>query len=85
MKLNVKALSVAAALIWGGCLFFTGLANMIWPAYGESFLQVAASIYPGFEPGAGFGSVIVGMLYGLLDGAVGGALLAWIYDIVARG
>ncbi|MFQ5690507.1 MAG: bacteriophage holin [Gemmatimonadota bacterium] len=79
MKLHVKAMALAAGILWGGGIFFVGIAALIWPGYGDALLRFADSIYPGYHPG-GFGSVIVGTLYGLLDGAVGGAILAWLYN-----
>ncbi len=36
-------------------------------------------LYPGYAPG-GFGSVIMGTLYALVDGAIGGAVFAWLYN-----
>jgi hypothetical protein len=33
MKLNLKALAFSLAILWGGCVFLAGLANMIWPGY----------------------------------------------------
>ena len=39
---------------------------------GELFLDVMASVYPGYDATSNFGDVIVGTLYGLVDGAVGG-------------
>lgn len=83
MRLDVKALAISGAILWGGAIFLIGIAEMIWPGYGLALLDLAASIYPGYAPG-GFGSVIVGTLYALLDGAVGGAVLAWLYNRVAR-
>jgi hypothetical protein len=56
-----------------------GIANLIWPGYAVGFLELMASIYPGYEP-AGFGSVIVGTLYGLVDGWIGGLIFAWLYN-----
>jgi hypothetical protein len=44
------------------------------------FLQLAASIYPGYRGGASFGQVIIGTLYGLVDGAIGGAIFAWLHN-----
>jgi hypothetical protein len=35
------------------------------------------SIYSGYHPGPGTGSVITGTLYGLVDGAIGGAVF-WL-------
>jgi hypothetical protein len=60
------------------------LANLIWPSYGRAFLELAASIYPGYQPGSGLGSVITGTLYGLVDGAVSGAVFAWLYNVLAQ-
>jgi hypothetical protein len=41
-------------------------------------------MYPGYEPGPGIGSVLTGTLYGLVDGAIGGAVFAWLYNLFAR-
>ena len=81
MKLHVSALALTAALLWGGVILVVGLANMIWPHYGGAFLEVMASIYPGYHPGSGIRSVITGTLYGLVDGAIGGAIFAWVYNL----
>lgn len=83
MKLHVTALAAASGLIWGGAILAAGLANIAWPDYARAFLDLAASIYPGYHPGTGTGSVIVGALYGLVDGAIGGAIFAWLYNLVA--
>jgi len=84
MKINVIALSVAAGLLWGAAIFLVAAANSIWPGYGGAFLELAASIYSGYHPGPGFGSIITGTLYGLVDGAIAGAVFGWLYNFVAR-
>jgi hypothetical protein len=63
---------------------FVGLSHLVWPSYGGSFLDVAASIYPGFHPAGGVGAIMVGTLYALLDGAFGGAVIAWLYNRCTR-
>ena len=80
MKLDIRAIAIAFGLIWGLAMLLTGVANMIWPTYGQAFLELMASIYPGYTVGASFGQVIVGTLYGVVDGAVGGAIFACIYN-----
>ena len=85
MRLNITALSLTAGLFWGGAVLIVALANNVWPGYGRAFLDLCASIYPGYRPGVGVGSVITGTLYGLVDGAIGGALFAWLYNLLARG
>ena len=83
MRLHVTAFSLTAGLVWGAAILLVGLANVIWPTYGHAFLQIAESIYPGYHPG-GSVSVIIGTLYGLVDGAIGGALFAWVYNLLAH-
>ena len=80
MSLNLKALSLTAAVLWGGCFFLVSLANLVWPSYGGLWLDLGASIYPGYNGPSGFRSVFVVTLYGLVDGAIGGAIFAWLYN-----
>ncbi len=84
MQLNIKALAVAGAVLWGGSFLLLGIVNLIFADYGSGWLSLAASIYPGYHGPGGFGSVIVVTLYALIDGAIGGAILAWIYNLVAK-
>jgi hypothetical protein len=62
----------------------SSLANLAWPAYGRAFLDLTASLYPGYRPGTGAGSAVVGALYGLVDGLIGGAVFAWLYNALHR-
>lgn len=81
MKLEIRAMAISVGLIWGIlAMFLVGLANLIWPGYGQAFLDLTASIYPGYTATASFGQVILGTLYGLVDGAVAGTVFAWIYN-----
>ena len=83
MKLDVKAMAFTIGLVWGAAMFLTGVAYVISEGYGEAFLDVMASVYPGYDATSNFGDVIVGTLYGLVDGAVGGAVVAWLYNRLA--
>ena len=80
MKLSIKGLALASGILWGGSILLVGVGNLIWPSYGVAFLDLARSIYPGYGGAAGIGGVIVGTLYGVADGAVGGAIFAWLYN-----
>lgn len=84
MQLNIKALAIAGAVIWGGGFLLLGLVNLFARSYGVAFLELGASIYPGYHGPGGFGSVIVVTGYALLDGAVTGAIFAWLYNLFAR-
>jgi hypothetical protein len=85
MKLSVKGLATAVALLTGGCFLLVGLFELTFPGYGGAFLDLGASIYPGYHGPDGIGSVIVVTLYGLVDGAIGGAVVAWLYNWATRG
>jgi hypothetical protein len=83
MKFNIPALALAIGVFWAGAILITGVANLIWPGYGQAFLQLIASVYPGYSGASSFGQVIIATLYGLVDGAIGGAVFAWLYNCLA--
>ena len=80
MKLSIKSIALSAAILWGGSVLLVGLANLAAPDYGRAFLELCASIYPGYHADRTFLAVLVGTLYALVDGGVGGALFAWIHN-----
>jgi hypothetical protein len=80
MKLSIKGLSIAAALVWGGAIFLTGVLYVMNGSYGEGFLEVCSSIYPGYQVSATMGSVLIATVYGAVDGAISGAVFAWLYN-----
>lgn len=82
MRFNIKALALTGGILWAACMLCVGLAQQIWPAYGVSFLEFMATVYPGYEVG-GFGSVIVGTLYGFVDGTIAALVFAWLYNRLA--
>lgn len=85
MRLSVRGMALACAVLWGIlAMFLTGIANLIWPSYGQEFLRMMASVYPGYIYTPSFGEVIVGALYGLVDGAIGGAIFAWLYNLCVK-
>lgn len=80
MKLSVKGLALASGILWGVAMLGMGLANLIWSSYGQQFLQLMASVYPGYHATRSIAEVIVGTLYGFVDGLIGGAVFAWLYN-----
>ena len=80
MKLNTRAMAFAVAIVWGGAVLVTGLANLMWPAYAFGFLKLLASIYPGYKASGSLGDWVAGELYALVDGAIFGFVAAWLYN-----
>jgi hypothetical protein len=62
-------------------VLLTGLANLIWVGYGEGFLQVLTTVYPGYKASGSIGDLITGTLYSLVDGALCGLFFAWLYNL----
>jgi hypothetical protein len=83
MRISVKAMAFALGLLWGGGVAFTALAHLAFPSYGTGFLVFVSSIYPGFHGARNLGDALVGTVYGLFDGATGGLIFAWLYNLVA--
>ena len=81
-KFSIRALAIASSITWGLCVLFVGILNMIYPDYGVEFLGFVSSVYPGYEAAPNIRSVIIGTLYALVDGAIGGVLFALIYNLV---
>ena len=84
MKLSIKGLAISAAIVWGAALLILGSANLMFSGYGSNFLEVIGSVYPGYQPGTGISSVIIGSLYGIVDAGIGAAIFAWLYNFFAE-
>jgi hypothetical protein len=76
MLLNVKALALTCGLVWGGGVLLLGLAGAV--GWGRALVEVLGSLYIGFRPTV-VGSIIGG-IWALVDGALGGAVVAWLYN-----
>lgn len=83
MKLSIKALALSMGILWSVCLFLWTLLNALTDVqWGVGMLQLLVGMYPWYEitvPGA-----FVGLIAGFIDGAVGGALLAWLYNKLVK-
>ena len=85
MKLDVLRLGITLCLVWGLIVFLVAVGNILIIGYGEAFLDVIDSIYPGYHAGEwGFGGVMVATLYAALDGFIVGIVFAWLYNRLTR-
>ncbi len=81
MRLNVKALALASGLLWGiGLFFLTWWIIAFEGASGEP--TFIGRLYRGYTISP-VGSVI-GFLWAFVDGLIGGAIFAWLYNVLAR-
>ena len=80
--LSLKAMIIAGALFKAAVFLFISLMNLVLRPYGGAYLMILNSLYPGYDPVSPSG-VIVGTLYSLLAGALGGLLFGWLYNLFA--
>lgn len=80
MKLNIKAFALTCGIIWGiGLFILTWVIIAFEGITGDpTFIGLA---YRGYNVSP-LGSVI-GLIYALIDGTIGGAIFAWLYNFIA--
>jgi len=80
MKLNVKAFALASGLIWGFGVFF--LTWWLIMREGNPEPCLINRMYPGCTM-TPLGSLI-GAVWGFIDAGIGGAIFAWLYNLLAK-
>jgi hypothetical protein len=84
MRFNIRALALASAVLWGGCVLLVGLGNLIIDGYGQHFLEMLSSVNPGYLATRSVAEVAIATFYAILDGLIGGAVFGWLYNRLAR-
>ena len=74
MRLSLKAMAIAAGLLWGGAILCVGLINLVDANYGTNFIQLTSSVYPWFHASRTIGNVVIGTVDGFIDGAFAGMI-----------
>ena len=80
IKLNIKAFALTCSLIWGLGLFFLTWWIIMFDG-AQSDPGMLGMIYRGYSITPA-GSVI-GLVWAALDGLIGGAIFAWLYNVLA--
>ena len=81
--MRMKAITSASAILWGASMLVVGLINLAVPSYGTDFLRLMSSIYPGFHDSRTIGEVLLGTIYGVIDGAIMGFVFGLLYSWAA--
>ena len=79
-RLSVKALAMGLGVSWAACALFTGWASIF--GWGTKFVEMMSSVYIGYTPT--FLGGIIGAIWGFVDGAIGGVIIALVYNVIAR-
>jgi len=81
MKLDIKAFALTCGLVWGCGLFFLTWWIIAFDGV-TGDITLIGHIYRGYSISP-LGSVI-GLIWGLADGAVGGLVFAWLYNAIIQ-
>ena len=84
MKLDIRATAISAAVIWGLLILLTGMINLMVSGYGELFLNIMASLYPGYDASGSMPDLFAGFIYALVDGGICGLLFAFLYNLFLK-
>lgn len=84
MKFDVKALALAGAIMWGAIVLLMALVNLICGCYGQHFLEMLSSWYPGYHATRSIVEVLIVTVYAFFDGLIGGAVFGWLYNRLAQ-
>jgi len=81
MKLSVKALALASGILWGASVFIATLWLKVMGYDGRLITQLDH-----FYLGYSFSvlGAFVGLVWGFVDGAICGAIFAWLYNRLAK-
>lgn len=77
MKLNIKALALAAGIVWGLAILLLTYWFLLMGYEGETLSRLS-NVYLGYSV-TWYGGFI-GLAWGFVDGLIGGAVLAWLYN-----
>ena len=76
-RLDPKAFGLAFGILWGGSLVFMGLLAMVC-SWAQPFVDFLSVMYVGYS--VTVVGILIGAVWGFLDGFIGGVLLAWLYN-----
>ncbi len=79
-KLQPLAFGVAIGVLWAIYVFFAAIFAMY--EWGTAMVSALGSFYIGYGPTV-LGAII-GAIWAFVDGLVAGAIVAWIYNAIAK-
>jgi len=65
-------------------MLLVGLIHMAAPSYGGEFLRMMSSVYPGADTAPTLARVLLGTVYGFVDGAIAGCVFGLLFDAFVR-
>ena len=73
-------MALTIGILWGANFLLIGILLQFFPNYGETWIQLWADVYPFYEGNGEVLDTLIGTVFGLIDGILGGAVFAWLYN-----
>ncbi len=83
MKFNIAAAAIAGGVGFAIALGVAGIINMLVEGYGSIFLELMASVYPGYKASGTAGDLLIGCFYAATDGIIALGGLALLYNLAS--
>ena len=84
MKFNIAAAAIAGGVGFAIALGMAGVLNMLVEGYGSKFLELMASVYPGYKASGTASDLLIGCFYAATDGIIAGGGMALLYNLATR-
>ncbi|MDC0430731.1 bacteriophage holin [Candidatus Thioglobus sp.] len=81
-KLNEKALAISLGILWSLAILSLSIIAIMSENYLHNVVEFFSSIYLGYS--LSFTGILIGMVWAFIDAAIGGWLLAWLYNKLAK-
>ncbi len=81
MRLDVKAFGLACGIVWAAAIFLATIWLMVMGFEGQ-MIRNLDHFYLGYS--FSIVGAIIGAVWGFVDGLIGGAVLAWLYNRLAK-
>ena len=77
MKLNAKSLALTSGILWGLAVFLGTIWLLIIGSSGKT-ISLLSAFYFGYQ--FSIGGAFVGLVWGFVNGAIGGLIFAFVYN-----
>jgi len=81
-KFNEKAMAISFGILWSLGVLFMSMTALVTQSYMHNIVDFLSTIYLGYS--LSFSGIIVGMIWGFFDAAIGGFVFAWLYNKLAK-
>lgn len=76
--INTKALALTLGILWSLSLLAVSLIALVSTDYLHNITDFFSTLYLGYD--LSFTGIMTGMVWAFIDAAIGGLVVAWLYN-----